>query len=131
MDTHYRHGKSNALLHMKCPQCQSGNMFSTGTFRKKFMHMNTHCEVCHLNYEIEPGFYWGAMYVSYAITVAIMLVVGAAVYFIGQNPDSWVYLSCIIGSFILASPFTYRYARVIMLYYFSPVRFDENLAKKS
>jgi len=93
--------------------------------------MKSHCEVCNLNYEIEPGFYWGAMYVSYAITVAIMLIVGAAVYFIGRNPDSWVYLSCIIASFIIASPFTYRYARVIMLYYFSPVRFDEKLANKS
>lgn len=131
MNTRYTHGKSNALLHMKCPRCQSGNMFATTTFSKQFMHMKSHCEVCNLNYEIEPGFYWGAMYVSYAITVALMLIVGAAVYFIGRNPDSWVYLSCIIASFILASPFTYRYARVIMLYYFSPVRFDEKLANKS
>ncbi len=131
MDTRYRAGKLNALLHHKCPRCQSGNMFESGALSKDFMKMKQNCEVCGLHYEIEPGFFWGAMYVSYAITVAIMLIVGGAVLILGNNPDTWVYLTAIILAFLAASPFTYRYARVMMLYFFSPIRFEADKANKS
>ena len=33
------------------------------------------CDVCHLKYEREPGFYYGAMYVSYALGVALFVTV--------------------------------------------------------
>lgn len=92
--------------------------------------MHTHCPVCNLQFEIEPGFFWGAMYVSYAITCAILLILGAAVLIIGNNPDFWVYMAIIIPTFILASPFTYRYSRILMLYFFSPIRFDARFAQK-
>ena len=88
------------------------------------------CPVCGLHFEIETGFFWGAMYVSYAITCAIMLVLGGTVLIVGHNPNFWVYMAIIIPAFIIASPFTFRYSRILMLYWFSSIRFDEKLANK-
>jgi hypothetical protein len=38
-------------------------------------------------YEIEPGFWFGAMYVSYAIAVAFVLIFGALLYGFFENMD--------------------------------------------
>ena len=40
----------------------------TGSFSKPF-EMNRHCPKCGADLEPEPGFYFGAMFISYAITV--------------------------------------------------------------
>ena len=43
-----------------------------------FTEMPTHCEVCAVPLEPEPGFYWGAMFITYAFNVAtVLLVVGS------------------------------------------------------
>lgn len=51
---------------MKCPNCYEGNLFETDTwsFDKPF-DMPKECPNCQLNYFPEPGFYWGAMFISY------------------------------------------------------------------
>lgn len=37
--------------------------------------VNHHCKVCGQKFKLEPSFYYGSMYVSYAIGVAISVVV--------------------------------------------------------
>lgn len=126
----YTHGKLPAIIKGKCPRCQSGKMFQHPAIGKHFMEMFADCPVCGLHYEIEPGFFWGAMYVSYAITVGIMLVLGLGTLILLNDPDFWVYIGIIIPSFFIAAPFTYRYSRILMIYLFSPVRFEEQYANK-
>lgn len=59
----------------KCPRCREGNMFPKGTlYSSKFADMHTACPCCGQVFEPEVGFYYGAMYVSFAINVAIFLV---------------------------------------------------------
>jgi uncharacterized protein (DUF983 family) len=128
MQNQFEPSKGLSILKCKCPRCQSGDMFVSDALTKKFMEMHHDCPHCKLRFEIEPGFFWGAMYISYAFTTGIMLVMGALVYFVGNNPDTWIYLSLIIGSFLILTPFTYRYARVLMIHLFSPIRFDRGLA---
>ncbi|WP_338092188.1 DUF983 domain-containing protein [Solitalea lacus] len=91
------------------------------------MHQN--CPVCGLRFEIEPGFFWGGMYVSYALNVAQSVTLGVATYVLLNDPSPWVYLSIIIGAIIFFMPFNFRYGRVLMLHFFSPVRFDESYSK--
>lgn len=95
------------------------------------MEMDTHCAVCGLKFEIEPGFFWGAMYVSYALTVGMMLILGGMILFLsGGQAEFWTYIIPIVGSLILSAPLTFRYARVLMLSLFSPIEFNPDLAKK-
>lgn len=128
----YEPSKGIAILKCKCPQCQSGKLFNFPFYNlNKFMEMDSHCKVCNLKYEVEPGFFWGAMYVSYALTVGLMLVLGGFIFWVTAGKASfWAYTIPIVASLILSSPLTFRYARVLMLYLFSPVRFNPALAKK-
>lgn len=125
----YEPNKALSILKAKCPQCQSGKMFKYSVFKLNgFTQMFDTCPVCDLTFEVEPGFFWGAMYVSYAITTGMMLVIGAFVYILsGHDAGFWGYIIPIFLSMFVSIPFTYRYARVLMLYLFSPIKFDINL----
>lgn len=90
--------------------------------------MNKTCDVCGLEFEIEPGFFWGAMYVSYAISVATAATSAVALYVLLHDPEAWVYISTIITLIVLLSPLSYRYSRVLMIYFFSPIKFDRSKA---
>jgi uncharacterized protein (DUF983 family) len=80
--------KSYSILKYKCPRCHEGDLFYTPTFSfKKTFEMPKSCNVCNQKYEIEPGFYWGAMYVSYALSGGYMLFGFALLFFlVGLNP---------------------------------------------
>ncbi|AKD04079.1 DUF983 domain-containing protein [Pontibacter korlensis] len=61
------------VLTMKCPRCREGRMFSSPTYSTSFSDMNKSCPCCGQDLEQEVGYYYGAMYVSFAINVAIFL----------------------------------------------------------
>jgi uncharacterized protein (DUF983 family) len=54
-------------LRLRCPHCGRERLFVSG-FR-----MHERCATCGLRYEREQGFFVGAIYVNYAITVVIVL----------------------------------------------------------
>lgn len=82
-----------------------------------FSEMNQTCPHCGVSFQPEPGFYFGALYVSYAFTVALFVAVWLALYVL-VKPADWVYLVCIAGSAIISSPFSFRASRVLWLYWF-------------
>lgn len=125
----YTPNKALSILQGKCPRCQSGKVFKYTTANvRNFTDMNENCPVCGLHFEIEPGFFWGAMYVSYTITTGMMLVFGGLTYLIGNNPDFWWYVGMICIPVILSTTLLFRYSRILMLYLFSSVHFDKKFA---
>ena len=78
MDLISRGSRMYSILHFKCPRCQEGDLYPTATFsfRKPF-DMYKACPVCGQSYEPEPGFYYGAMFISYIITGWFSLAVVA------------------------------------------------------
>ncbi|WP_223808659.1 DUF983 domain-containing protein [Rufibacter hautae] len=114
-----------AGLEMKCPRCHQGPMFSHSALNLgKFDQMPEKCPVCGFRYEVELGFYWGAMYMSYGLSVVIVFLVGISLYFLANDPPTWVYLTTVAGTILVFTPFLFRYARVMMLYFFGSVSFD-------
>lgn len=69
-----------SILKLKCPKCRKGDLFvHKGSYRiKGFFDMHKNCPKCGQDFEIETGFYFGAMYVSYGLTIAISVAVFAA-----------------------------------------------------
>ena len=68
--------KIYSILRGKCPRYHEGNFFKY-TFTMNIFKVNKiekKCSKCDLKYMIEPAFYFGALYVSYGITVAICIV---------------------------------------------------------
>ncbi|MBU6274968.1 MAG: DUF983 domain-containing protein, partial [Bacteroidetes bacterium] len=52
--------------------------------------MHDDCPHCGFHFEIEPGFFWGAMYISYAFSVAVSVIFGVATYVVFDDPALWV-----------------------------------------
>lgn len=124
--------KLQALVEGRCPRCGQDKLFSHSVLNiKNFDKMHANCSNCGLRYEIEPGFFIGAMYVSYAITVGMMLVTGFLLYHLAGDPEAWVYITTVVGLFILTLPLIFRTARVIYIYLFSGVDYEpEKYLKK-
>ncbi len=58
----------------KCAECHQGDMFPTGAFSfNKPFEMNQRCPLCDADMEPEPGFYYGAMFMSYIFSAFISL----------------------------------------------------------
>lgn len=119
-----------AMFQAKCPQCRTGQMFQHPiSFTSKALKMHQHCPHCNYQFEIEPGFFWGSMYVSYAFSVAFAAVSSFLVYIFMQDPDILHYLIAITLTMILGSFASYRYSRVLMSYLFSGVKFKKEYSK--
>ena len=60
----------------RCPNCSKGKIFADKSFYFSvgFPKMNKTCENCGFKFEKEPGFFFGAMFVSYALGVAEAII---------------------------------------------------------
>lgn len=90
--------------------------------------MNPACPHCGVMLEPEPGFYQGAMYVGYAFTVTVILIVGVVLYLLG-DPSPWVYIATVSVIMVLLVPVNYRYSRILYLYLFGGIRYDRTLGE--
>ena len=114
----------NAQFYGKCPRCRQGDIFKYPVGRVlKFSAMHTSCPHCGATYEPEPGFYFGAMFVSYALSIALFTFVGLILYFT-LNPSDTVYVVSIAVAAILFTPLCFRYSRILWLYWFGGYRYD-------
>jgi len=106
----------------KCPRCHQGDVFeSSNPFKiNKMLTTKNECSVCHLNFVPEPGFYWGATYVSYMLTVAFSVAtfVASTVFFGFMNSLSLNYVIVNGVLLIILSPMFYRLSRMIWLWMF-------------
>ncbi|MEL6718022.1 MAG: DUF983 domain-containing protein, partial [Bacteroidota bacterium] len=60
--------KPYSLFKLKCPRCHEADLFETGSFSfQKPFEMHERCPNCNFNNFPEPGFYYGAMFMSYII----------------------------------------------------------------
>ncbi|MES2111112.1 MAG: DUF983 domain-containing protein [Bacteroidota bacterium] len=110
-----------AMLHTKCPRCRRGDMFSGGIYSFGSNKIYERCPHCNLYFEIEPGYFYAAMYISYAMNVFEGFIITALTYLITGNNDSpWLYIGTIIGGLFMLSPINFRYSRVLLLYLMSP-----------
>ncbi len=65
--------KLYSVLFNKCPHCHEGDFFvSKNPFSfKDFSKINPACSNCGENFMKEIGFFYGSMYVSYGLTIAL------------------------------------------------------------
>jgi len=92
----------------------------------KFAEMNSHCSHCGANFAPEPGFYYGAMFVSYAFNVALLIGIWLFMYLL-FDPSDWVYIASISVGAVVFTPVFFRYSRILFLYMFGGIKFDPNI----
>lgn len=113
--------KISAIINAKCPKCRRGKIFSGSAYGFNLQKTNVNCSHCGMRFEIEPGYFYGAMYVSYVFVVGEMLTIGLLTYLItGNDKSPWLYISSILGSILILTPLNYRYSKVLLLHILTP-----------
>lgn len=118
--------KLYSIFNAKCPVCHEGKVFTykNAFHPKKFDKMEEKCDVCGHKYEIETGFFYGAMYVAYALTVAISVATFILTYLIYNDTPYWVYIINILAVLIILAPVNFRGGRIIWMNLFSKYKPD-------
>ncbi|MEO6356529.1 MAG: DUF983 domain-containing protein [Ferruginibacter sp.] len=122
-----------SILGMRCPRCRRGAMFTNKNAFKKLklgyiLDMPDTCPECGQKFDLEPGFWFGTGYVSYALAVALSVATFVAwLVLIGVSTEDnrifyWLGLNGVL--LIVIQPWLMRLSRVIYLYFF--VSYDEN-----
>jgi len=115
----------SAILESKCPQCRQGDMFEEPIYKlNSLSNMPEKCKVCGYRFEREPGFFYGAMYVSYALSVGVFLASVFLLYVVFSDPSITVYISTIVSASLLLYPVTFRYSRVLFLHIFGGAEYQ-------
>lgn len=116
--------KIYSIVNNKCPKCNEGKFFEDNNplHLKKVMKMMTYCSNCGFKYQIEPSFFYGAMYVSYALTVGFSIITFILLYTLGLDL-LYIFIGIFIG-LVVCTPFTLRLARLIYINIF--VSYDPN-----
>lgn len=116
-----------AILTTKCPQCREGNMYDHSVLDFKHLgKMNDTCPHCGVKFEREPGFFYGAMYVSYTLSVGIFICSVFVLFFLAGDPSLTTYILTISGVSFLLYPLNLRYSRVLFLYAFGGIKYKSS-----
>ncbi|MDX5477545.1 DUF983 domain-containing protein [Fontibacter flavus] len=119
-----------AMLQGKCPSCREGNIFPTPIFSfRKLTEVHHRCPKCQAVFTPEPDFYYGAMFISYAFSVALMVTVFTAINILTDNAPLSAYLITIVVSNVLLLPLMLKYSKVLYLYWLGKLKYDPEKAK--
>lgn len=122
--------KIYSILTGNCPRCHQESMYmnknpySMGNLFK----MHERCSYCGLKYKMEPSFFYGAMYVSYAVGVAFAVTAFVIAFiFVGASLiDTFI---AIVTTMVVFMPVIIRLSRNIWINFF--VKYDPKIAKVS
>jgi uncharacterized protein (DUF983 family) len=117
-----------SIFKSKCPRCLQSDLFETGAYSLKHStKMKMECFHCKENFMPEPGFYFGAMYVSYALITGQFIFLFALSHFLSFNLEIWEFIGLFLFIIIALAPLNFRISRVIWLNFF--VSYDSRFEK--
>lgn len=114
----------------KCPKCHEGDLFTTNNpydFSKLF-DMPEKCPECGQKFLLEPGFYYGSMYVSYGLSIAYLVSVFVAMSVLYPDFNVTEYLVIGVGSLFVLTPYFFKLSRSIWINMF--VGYDKAAIEK-
>jgi uncharacterized protein (DUF983 family) len=121
------------LFSFKCPRCHEGDLFVNKWYNfSNGNKMVECCSVCGQRTELEPGFYHGTGYVSYALTVGFSIVTFViweiATGYTFKNIEIFWWFPINVGALLLMQPWLMRLSRIIWLtaFYKGDDKYHEN-----
>ena len=86
------------ILGKKCPRCRQSKLFKEPLVISKPLEMPERCAVCGQNFNPEPGFYYGAMFISYILSSFFFLfVAGVTIIFLDWSVEAAFGLIIFLG----------------------------------
>ncbi|TYP72808.1 DUF983 domain-containing protein [Aquimarina intermedia] len=121
--------KLYSILFLKCPRCHEGDFLESHPYTfSDFNKVKERCENCELKYSIEPSFYYGSMYVSYGVGIALAVVVFATLYLLGLDLQPLTIFFSILTTLVLLMPYIGAISKSIWANLF--FKYDKELAIK-
>ena len=117
--------KLYSILTGTCPRCHQESMYlDKNPFNLgKIYKMHERCSHCGQPYKIEPSFYFGAMYVSYGLGVAISIAAFVITFLILKTSLKTAFIAIVVTLTVLM-PYIMRISRNIWINFF--VSYDNN-----
>ncbi len=120
----------NSILTGSCPKCQEESMYEVKNpyILKTLYKMPEKCSHCGTVYKIEPSFFYGAMYVNYAVSIAFGVAFFVITHFFLQTSLTVSFITLVVG-LIALMPVIARLSRNIYINMF--IHFDKDWKKHS
>ena len=106
------------ILKGKCPKCGKGHVFKKKAHFFQFPEMNTSCEVCGYKFDREPGYFLGAMYLSYGLAVLQGIFTFLIFYFLFPSVPVLYVAFTIVAVICLLSMINFKLSRVLYIHIF-------------
>ena len=121
--------KLHSILFLKCPRCHEGAFLEGHPYNLgKMNRVRESCPSCGLKYRIEPSFYYGSMYVSYAVGVAVAVAVYVLIRIFGLDLGVGGIFAAIVGALVLLMPWIGAVSKAIWANFF--FKYDGKAARK-
>ncbi|MEM9324974.1 MAG: DUF983 domain-containing protein [Bacteroidota bacterium] len=105
----------------KCPRCRQEKVFTHRAYDlRRFDQMHNYCPNCGQSFDPEPGFFTGAMYVSYGFQIGLAIATVLAIQIFWSAAPIWVYIVSITTLVLLLFPVIFRLSRSFWLHIFIP-----------
>ena len=119
-----------SIVAMKCPKCHEGDVFETRNPYKKMSAIHKTCPYCGLRYEKGMGFFFGSMYVSYMLNIALFVTCIVAYFVVlDQYIEGWLLMTIYVSITVILIPVYYRLSRTIWLNFFQSYAPDKRGTK--
>lgn len=97
------------LLLDRCPNCRQAGVWRT------LFQMHDVCPNCHVQFEREPGYFLGAMVISWAMVNLAVLPVWLGLVFVAGVSWQWT-IPVVAAEVFVLLPFLFRYSRDLWMY---------------
>ena len=106
-----KRSRLGAILLQRCPRCLRGRVYHG------LLAMNERCPVCTLKFGREPGYFTGAMYASYALSVPFLVAIFIGLWLIFADRLTLMAIWALtLPIFLPFAIVIFRYSRVIWLH---------------
>ena len=111
--------KLYSILTGTCPKCHAESMYRDKNpyHIGNLFEMHERCSQCKTKYKIEPSFFFGAMYVSYAVGIAFAVAAFVISYLVVGASLVNTFIAIVI-TLIVFMPFIIRVSRNIWINFF-------------
>lgn len=105
----------SSIFRQLCPRCRSATIFRSSLYWG-FPKMRDRCPTCGLHFNREPGYFLGAMYISYGLALAVIVIFGAALWLVTRWRVDRVALWAVV-LFLPFAPLLTFLSRVLWIYF--------------
>jgi len=125
-------GKGNKIYSIAtgtCPKCHQDHMYVNRNpyAVTETMKMHDNCRNCGFKYKVEPNFFFGAMFVSYAVSVFVGIVIFLIAHYIFHTGLITAFIAIFAGLMLLMPPIV-RVSRNIYINIF--INYDKEIANR-